>query len=189
MPAGLPVYANMSVFGEGHKYVKRGLAYTHPDWQTTLYEVDRGVSVGGGPVFPITALDALPKTDKALTALTGDTLLHENRPGDTVAVLNFAGRVLSMHDGGQLQADAIQIPPLGAALVGHGMAGDWLRRNAGPGVILTYADTPRYVRVEDAPEQKITMFCDPLHPDVRQHELGHRARDRHELRCGRSRLR
>ena len=47
--AGLPVYANMSTFGEGHKYVHRGLAYTHPDWQTTLYEVDRGVSAGGGP--------------------------------------------------------------------------------------------------------------------------------------------
>ena len=119
--AGLPVYANMSTFGEGHKYVRRGLAYTHPDWQTTLYEVDRGVSVRGGPVYPVTALDALPRTDTALTALTGDALLHENRPGDTVAVLNFAGRVLGVYDGGQLQADAIRIPPLGVALVGHGI--------------------------------------------------------------------
>ena len=46
--AGLPVYANMSTFGEGHKLVGRGLAYTHPDWQTILYEVDRRRSCGPG---------------------------------------------------------------------------------------------------------------------------------------------
>ena len=118
--AGLPVYANMSTFGEGHKYVGRGLAYTHPDWQTMLYEVDRGVSAGGGPAFPIAALDALPKTDTALTALTDAALLRENRPGDTVAVLNFDARVLSVYDGVRLKAAGIAVPPRGAALVGYG---------------------------------------------------------------------
>ena len=169
--AGLPVYANLSTFGEGHKYVKRGLAYTHPDWQTMLYEVDRGVSAGGGPAFPIAALDTLPRTDAALTALTDAAPLHENRPGDTVAVLNFDARVLGIYAGGQLQTANIQIPPSGAALVGQGRAGEWLRRNAVPGMILSYSAAPRYVPVQDATEQKITMFCDPLHPDVRRHEL------------------
>ncbi|MBV9849315.1 MAG: family 10 glycosylhydrolase [Armatimonadetes bacterium] len=169
--AGLPVYANLSTFGEGHKYVHRGLAYTHPDWQTILYEVDRSVSSYGGPAVPIAALDALPKNGDALTALTNAALLRTNRPGATVAVLNFDARVMAVHDGSNIKAAAIAIPPRGAALIGSGRAGQWLRANARPGAILTYAATPRYVRVRDAPEQAITMFCDPLNPDVRQHEL------------------
>lgn len=169
--AGLPVYANMSTFGEGHKYVGRGLAYTHPDWQTILYEVDRSVSAGGGPSIPIAALDARPKTDTTLTALTADSSLGQVHPDDTVAVLNFDARVLAVYDGSSLKAANVTIPPRGAALVGFGRAAQWLRANARPGVIATYAAAPRYVRVQDAPEQAITMFCDPLNPEVRHHEL------------------
>ena len=169
--AGLPVYANMSTFGEGHKYVGRGLAYTHPDWQTILYEVDRSVASGGGPAFPIAALDALPKNKATLTALTDAALLREDRPGATAAVLNFDARVLSVYDGDTLKTANITVPPRGSVLIGYGGAGGWLRRNAAPGAILTYRATPHYMPVQDAPEQKITMFCDPLHPDVRRHEL------------------
>ncbi len=167
--AGLPVYANMSTFGEGHKTVGRGLAYTHPDWQTMLYEVDRSVSAGGRPAFPLSRLDARPATGDVLGALTKTSALAKAKAGDTVAIVNFDARVVSVSDGGT--AAGLTIPADGCALVGSGRAGQWLRENAPPGVLLTYGAAPRYVPVQDAPEQVYTMFCDPLNPDVRQHEM------------------
>lgn len=167
---GLPVYANMSTFGEGHKYVKRGLAYTHPDWQTVLYEVDRGVT-NGTAYAPIGVVDNLPPRENTLAAVTNGALLRANRPGYTVAVLNFDARVLSVVDGSTLAATPIAVPPRGAALLGFGRGSRWLKRNAIPNQILTYTTRPKYVPIVDAPEQLITMFVDPNHPEVRQHEL------------------
>ena len=77
--AGIPVYANMSTFGEGHKYVKRGLAYTHPDWQTVMYQTDRSVHYLGASA-PITYANQLPKDDKGLGALTGQACLVKTVP-------------------------------------------------------------------------------------------------------------
>jgi uncharacterized lipoprotein YddW (UPF0748 family) len=167
--ARLLVYANMSVFGEGHKSVGRGLAYTHPDWQTILYEVDRSVSAKGGPSITIAALDARPKASNVLTALTQTSSLGKAKAGDTVAVVNFDARVISVSDGAT--AGRLTIPPRGCALLGSGQAGQWLQANAKPGVILNYSALPKYVPVQYAPEQVYTMFCDPLDPDVQQHEL------------------
>lgn len=167
--AGLPVYANMSTFGEGHKSVGRGLAYTHPDWQTILYEVDRGVR-NGRAAIPISVTDALPKDDGALGALTGLSLLKKDQPGYTVAVLDFIGRVIAVYDGSTLSKQAISIPPRGSALIGTGAAANWLAQEAKPGQILTYMNQPKYVPVVDAPEQKYTMFCDPSDEAARQHE-------------------
>lgn len=166
---GLPVYANMSTFGEGHKLVGRGLAYTHPDWQTILYEVDRGVRNGRDSI-PISVVDALPKDDGTLGALTGASLLKKDQPGYTVAVLDLIGRVIAVYDGATLSQQAVAIPPRGSALIGTGAAGDWLKSQANPGRILTYTTKPKYVPVADAPEQKYTMFCDPSDEAVRQHE-------------------
>lgn len=167
--AGLPVYANMSTFGEGHKLVGRGLAYTHPDWQTILYEVNRGVRYGRA-FIPISVTDALPTKPGTLAALTGTGLLHQERPGFTVAVLNLDARVIAVYDGATLAQRSVTLPPRGSALMGTGLAGDWLRRNASVGRILSFTAAPKTVPVVDAPEQKYTMFCDPSNPEVRRHE-------------------
>ncbi|MCW3062060.1 MAG: hypothetical protein JWQ02_3881 [Capsulimonas sp.] len=168
--AGIPVFANMSTFGEGHKYVKRGLAYTHPDWQTVMYQTDR--SVGRlGVTAPITYLNQLPKDDKGLGALTGQGLLAQNHPGYTIVVLNFDARVIAVYDGAALADAHVTLPLRGSALAGSGPMGDWLKANAIPGEIMTYQSTAKYVPIVDVPEQKITMFCNPINPEVRQHNL------------------
>src|SRR5262249_20915879 len=41
--AGLQVNACVNVLSEGHKLFKVGLAYDHPDWQSLVYTVDRGI--------------------------------------------------------------------------------------------------------------------------------------------------
>ena len=166
--AGLPVYANLSTFGEGHKLVGRGLAYTHPDWQTVLYEPERFVSVADGVAVPVT--DGLPAGPDGLGAVTDAAFLHKPRPGYTVAVLNFAARVQAVYDGDALADAHIAIPPQGSALVGRGAGGAWLQAHALAGTLLLFAVQPKYVPVADVPEQKYTMFVDPANPDVRQHE-------------------
>jgi uncharacterized lipoprotein YddW (UPF0748 family) len=168
--AGLAVYANMSTFGEGHKLVSRGLAYTHPDWQTTMYLSDRAVSRDGTTV-KISVEGAAPKDDGTLGVITDPSLLKKNWPGYTVAVLNFNARALAIADAGALTEVGMTIPPLGSALIGTGRAGEWLKANAIPGELLTYQERPKYVPVVDDPEQKYTVFCDPLNGEVRQHEL------------------
>lgn len=167
---GIPVYANMSVFGEGHKFVRRGLAYTHPDWQTVLYDVTRRVGRGQAAA-PINTVGDLPPNENALAVVTDAGLLNKPRPGLTVAVLNFDARVTALYDGAALDGKAVTIPLRGSALLGTGRAGAWLRQNAVPGEILSFAADPKFVPVVDVASQKITMFCDPIHPEVRRHNL------------------
>ena len=167
--AGLPVYANMSTFGEGHKVVSRGLAYTKPDWQTVLYEADRGV-FSRGAFAPVPFTNDVPTREDQLAALTDASLLKKDRPGFTVAVLNFNARVVGVYDGATLARQKIIIPLRGSALLGKGRGGAWLGRFAPVGQILSFRTAAKYVPIVGAPEQKFTMFVDPNNPDVRQHE-------------------
>src|SRR5204862_8040445 len=48
--AGLQVDACINVLSEGHKYFNTGPAYEHPDWQSVVYTVDRGIIAGGALV-------------------------------------------------------------------------------------------------------------------------------------------
>ena len=169
--AGIPVYANMSTFGEGHKMVSRGLAYTHPEWQTTMYLSDRSISHAGATVR-ISVANTTPKDDGTLGSVTDSAVLKKNWNGYTAAILNFNARVLALVDASSLSLlGGLTIPPQGSALLGTGKAADWLKANAIPGEILSYAEQPKFVPVVDDPDQKYTMFCDPLNPDMRKHEL------------------
>lgn len=168
--AGLPVYANMSTFGEGHKIVSRGLAYTKPDWQTVLYEADRSVH-SGGAYAPIPFTNDVPTREDQLAALTDGSLLRKDRPGYTAVVLNFDARVIGVYDGATFSQQKITAPLRGSILLGFGRGSEWLRRFAPVGQILSFAASPKYVPVVGAPEQKYTMFVDPNNSEVRQHEL------------------
>ena len=167
--AGLLVYANMSTFGEGHKLVHRGLAYTHPMWQTILYEVNRSVSNQGFD-YVLSAIDSLPTSPDSLTAVTKQGLIAKNIPGTTIAILNFDARVQQVFDGSQIETLHPVIPPLGAALIGQGTGAAWITQHAPLNEIINYRAKPKYVPVTEAPEQLYTMFCDPANPEVRQHE-------------------
>ena len=50
--AGLPLVVSMNTFSEGHREVKKGPGYDHPEWQTVLYETQlqlRGSAPGSEP--------------------------------------------------------------------------------------------------------------------------------------------
>jgi uncharacterized lipoprotein YddW (UPF0748 family) len=95
--AGLTVYANMSTFGEGHKFVKRGPAYTNPSWQTTMYLSDRWVK-GDGWKIAMSRIDAMPADERTVAAITQESLLRGKLNGYTVAVLNFDARVQGIYE-------------------------------------------------------------------------------------------
>lgn len=166
---GLSVYANISTFGEGHKLVHRGLAYTHPMWQTVLYEVYRSVS-RRDVEYTIDSINSLPVRPNTLTAVTKQSLLNKDVPGTTIAIVNFDARVEQIIDGSQVSRLHPVIPLQGCALIGNGTGADWIKQNAPLNEILTYHTSPHYVPVTEAPEQLYTVFCDPANPDVRQHE-------------------
>ena len=168
--AGLTVYANMSTFGEGHKLVSRGLAYAHPDWQTTMYLSAFSVEHSRSKI-DISVFGSVPKDGRTLGGFIDAAQIQKNKPGTTVAVLNFDARVVALVDGASLSDLSLSIPPRGSVLAGTGAAGEWLKEHATPGELFTYAETPKYVPVVDDPDQKYTVFCDPLNPEVRQHEL------------------
>ena len=164
----IPVYANMSTFGEGHKLVGRGLAYTHPSWQTVLYEVNRFVTVDGVR-RAISALDSFPPATGGISALTNASLIHANRPGATVVILNLDARVMRIVDGTQLDQVKPVIPTRGFALVAQGIDRQTLSQIK-IGDILTLEAVAKFVPIIDAPEQVYTMFCNPINQEVRQHE-------------------
>jgi uncharacterized lipoprotein YddW (UPF0748 family) len=171
--AGMQLVANMSTFGEGHKYFNMGPAYTNPEWQTVMYEATRTVSapVPGSPTVPLSDTPNQIPTDDELALYTDPTLLQHALPGAVVDVVNFDGRVIAQIDGAALGAIDVTAPTEGAVLVGAGTAGDFLKSSTHIGDILTYGSIPRYVPITQAEEQKITVFVNPNDPAVQQHEL------------------
>ncbi len=53
--AGLQIDACINTLSEGHKYFSAGLAYQHPDWQSVVYTIDRGMTMPGGARLSIRA--------------------------------------------------------------------------------------------------------------------------------------
>lgn len=56
-PRGIRVHASINVFSEGHRGWGRGPAYTHPDWQVTVYELARTVRFSSGVSIQCEAVD------------------------------------------------------------------------------------------------------------------------------------
>lgn len=172
---GLKIIANMSTFGEGHKLIGSGPAYSpNADWQTVMYEATRTVTVpiiGAGPIPIADTPNQLPTDQSQLAFYSDPTLLKRNLPNATVEVVDFLGRVVGQFDGRMIADVHISTPPQGAVLVGVGHAGDLLRTQTRIGDILVYNSVPKYIPIAQAQEQKVTLFVNPNNPDVQQHEL------------------
>lgn len=172
--AGMQLIANMSTFGEGHKYFDKGPAYDNPSWQTILYEASRTVKapLPESPTVTIaSAVNQMPTDQSQIASYTDPSQLRKDVPGATVDVVNFDARVIAQVDGAFLSDVHVDAPPQGAILVGAGSAGDFLRSQTHVGDILTYASNPQYVPISQAPEQKITVFVNPNDPTIQQYEL------------------
>jgi uncharacterized lipoprotein YddW (UPF0748 family) len=170
---GLQIVANMSTFGEGHKYFNLGLGYTNPSWQTLMYEATRTVksTTDTGAGVTIALPNTMPKDDSQLSVYTDMSQLRNPIDGAFVDVVNFDARVVAQVDGSFLGTVSVNPPDRGAILVGSGRAADYLRTSTHVGDILTYTSNPTYVPVSQVADQKITVYVNPNDPTVQQHEL------------------
>ena len=170
---GLQLIANMSTFGEGHKYFNLGPGYTNPSWQTIMYEANRTVKAPGdtGAGLTIGTTNAMPKDNTQLALYTDMSQIRSPADGEFVDVVDFVGRVVAQVDGDALGTVQVNQPNLGAVLAGTGQAADYLRQKTHVGDLLSYTSTPNYVPVTQVPDQKITVFVNPNDPTVQQHEL------------------
>ncbi len=165
--SGLQIVASMNVFSEGHRDVKRGPGYLHPEWQSTLYEVALSVMSNTPGAAPTSLSDraGLARLPEQMVLIPdGGTL--KAAPGSVVSLLSSENRVLAQVDGAALGALSVQIPSGGAALVGGGAAGQWLRSYGAVGAQISLISRPDFVLTSARPEQQVPLMMNPNNPEV-----------------------
>ncbi len=165
---GLQIVASMNVFSEGHRDVKYGPGYTHPEWQTTLCEPALSVmsnAAGASPYGLSDRANVPPRTPDLLAAYT-ETASMKAVPGSVVALVNADLRVVALADGAALASISATVPPGGSALVGGGAAGDWLRRFAPVGAQVSMLTNSAFVPISARPEQQVPLMVNPNDPAV-----------------------
>ena len=165
---GLQIVASMNVFSEGHRDVKYGPGYMHPEWQTTLYEPALTVmsNVPGAVPYGLSDRANLPPRTPDLLAVFTETGSLKPQPGNIVVLLNADERVVASVDGAALAAISANVPPGGSALIGGGAAGDWLRRFAPVGAQVSMLTNAAFVPISARPEQQVPLMVNPNDPTV-----------------------
>lgn len=190
--AGMQVDACINTLSEGHKLANQGLAYSHPDWQSIVYTVDRGMEVLGGgrlsihapgepddaakPTLLMGGRSVVPDEPAALTGLEGpDTgvAIKGNTVGQQINVVIDANhRVSGLVDSALLGDDPL-VAPSGGSLVTATRDTDreWLGKNVHPGSNVRFDMRTTMTPISQAPSEKVSCFCSPWHPEVRKHIL------------------
>jgi uncharacterized lipoprotein YddW (UPF0748 family) len=194
--AGLQVDACVNILSEGHKYFQVGPAYEHPEWQSIVYTVDRGlvapltggrlsVRVPGEPSDPsvpsILADESSILGSEPTSGLVG--LESVDSPGGEVngasatgkqlnVVLDGDNRCVGLVDSALLGDDPL-IAPEGGHLIPATRDADraWCAANLKPGAAVVFDLRTGRTPIARAPSEKVACFVNPLHPDARRHEL------------------
>jgi uncharacterized lipoprotein YddW (UPF0748 family) len=165
---GLQLVTSMNVFSEGHRDVKYGPGYDHPEWQTTLCEPSLTLmsSTPGATPFALSDRPDLPPRLPGQITLFTDAQSLKSQPGALAAVLDANLRVIALADGASLPALSLSVPPGGSILVGAGPALDWLRLYAPIGAQLSLLTNSQFVPISARPEQQVPLMVNPNDPVV-----------------------
>ncbi|MGI4788457.1 MAG: family 10 glycosylhydrolase [Janthinobacterium lividum] len=165
---GLQIVTSMNVFSEGHRDVKYGPGYDHPEWQTTLCEPSLSLMSSAPGASPIALSDRpnLPPRLPGQVTLYTDVGSLKSQPGTFVMLLDANMRVVANVDGTMLPALSLSVPPGGSALLGAGPAGDWLRQYAALGAQLSLLTNSQFVPISARPEQQVPLMVNPNDPAV-----------------------
>ena len=165
---GLQIVTSMNTFSEGHRDVKYGPGYDHPEWQTTLCEPSLSLmsSTPGATAFALSDRPNLPPRLPGQIALytTGDGL--KSQPGTLAAILDANLRVVAQADGAALLALSLSVPPGGSVLIGAGPAGSWLRAYAPIGAQVSLLTNSQFVPISARPEEQVPLMVNPNDPAV-----------------------
>ena len=165
---GLQIVTSMNVFSEGHRDVRYGPGYDHPEWQTTLCEPSLSLmsSASGATPYALSDRANLPARLPGQIALVTDTAGLKAAPGTLAAVLDGNMRVVAVADGAALPTLSLSVPPGGSVLLGGGPAGDWLRSYATLGAQLSLLVNSQFVPISQRPEQQVPLMTNPNDPAV-----------------------
>jgi uncharacterized lipoprotein YddW (UPF0748 family) len=195
--AGLLVDASANILSEGHKYYSTGPAYTHPEWQSIVYTLDRGLIAPNGKRLPVhvpnepsdaarpvlladnSFIQGTEPTGSIGLETTGSDLLpHPDtdaqlRIGKQLnVVMDGNNRVTGVVDNGLLGDDALAAPEEGRLLtVNRSPDLDWVNQNIRPGAYVRFDMQTALTPIAQAPSEKVACFVNALHPDARRHEL------------------
>ena len=166
--SGLQIVTSMNVFSEGHRDVKYGPGYDHPEWQTTLCEPSLSLMSSAPGAAPFALSDRANQPPRIPGQITLDTDVGSLKalPGTWVTLLDANLRVVAQVDGAALPALSLSVPPGGCALLGAGPAGDWLRQYAPIGAQLSLLTNSQFVPISARPEQQVPLMVNPNDPAV-----------------------
>jgi len=165
---GLQLVASMNVFSEGHRDVKYGPGYDHPEWQTTLCEPSLSLmsSIPGAAPYALSDRANLPARLPGQITLATDTANLKALPGTLAVILDGSMKVVAAVDGASLPALSLSVPPGGSVLLGGGPAGDWLKTYASLGAQLSLITNSQFVPISRRPEQQVPLMVNPNDPAV-----------------------
>ena len=194
--AGLQVDASINILSEGHKYFNVGLAYEHPEWQSIVYTVDRGLTVPQTGARLSVRIPNEPSDPASPTILADESSIMGSDPSSGLVglesvdskggivnssaltgkqlnvVMNGDNRCVGLVDSALLGDDPL-IAPEGGHLIPAIRDSDraWCAANVKSGALLSFDLRTARTPITQAPSEKISCFVNPLHPEVRRHLL------------------
>lgn len=179
---GMPIYASMNTFAEGHRnvateknaeatYGKPGPGYERPDDQTVLYEpeIRAQMSWGGDevPVNPV-ANPGSPSADR-LNVYVRASAPKNPIAGAYGAVVDADG--LCVASIGPSSWEYPGVPEGGSVLLATGKVGQWIQGNLTPGRRVVFQTKPNFIKISERPDQQIPLMLNPHKPEVRDRVL------------------
>lgn len=170
--AGIEVAAALNVFSEGHKYVRQGLAYSRPQWQSVAYLASHFLAAADGSRLPVRA-PSDPADASAAIVYGADQLIQPGGiPGNALAVqIDMDGRIAGMLDPGLLGTEPISAPEDGHLIMFQGQSLTWASAHLHVGHPLRFDVQTRLIPIADDPNEKVAVFVNPVLPDVTNYEL------------------
>lgn len=195
--AGLQVDASINILSEGHKYYSVGPAYTHTNWQSMVYTVDRGLVALNGARLPVRVANE-PADPNAPLLLRDDSVILSSEPASgmvglesaesksalvtdtgqgafgrqTNLVLDADNRITGVVDSALLGDDPLLAPESGHLIVAtRNSDRDWITQNAKIGEHVRMDLRTARVPIANAPSEKVACFVNPLQPEARRYEL------------------
>ncbi len=194
---GLKIDACINTLSEGHKYYSVGPAYNHPEWQSIVYTVDRGLNSEDGQRLPVRAIGEPDDITKP-TILTDDSVLLGGDPTSGLVGLESAeksgslvhgdsgiplgkqlnisvdvnNRVTGVIDSALLGEDPLLAPEDGRLITAARTADQvWVGEHLRPGSLVRFDLRSKLIPIATAPSEKIACFVNPLNPEARKYEL------------------
>lgn len=172
---GLKVHAAVDVFSEGHRHVRAGPAYDHPELQTILYTVRRELVAPDGQRLPIYAVNTVVDGEvvMAFTPGYGWRKPRNTDPDETQVLAVLAGpagdmRIVSVTDCALMRdGQAVEAPSDGLLLHGRGQMGDWMLRNLRPSERVQFVTVDKFIPIGSDELEGTSIFLNPVNPEVR----------------------